>query len=174
MKHTRRTAALLAVLCFPVGVMAQVTGSGTTNRIAKWTGSTALGNSHIVENNGSACVAGVAVGPCVGIGTSQPAAHLHIVTPLNGRTTLLKVENTGPFSAAALELKAASSDNLNDWRITAQDTGADATAGLLVGNSNGSAIFVAPNLNVGNRSPVLLYDPDQPPNAAARRRPRHR
>jgi len=44
-----------------------LTGSGTTNYLAKWTGSTSLGNSSIYENYGN-----------VGIGTTNPSAKLHV------------------------------------------------------------------------------------------------
>ncbi len=46
---------------------AGVTGSGTQNYIPKWTGSTTLGNSQIYDNSTN-----------VGIGTTSPAAKLHI------------------------------------------------------------------------------------------------
>ena len=44
-----------------------VTGTGTTNYLPKWTSSSALGNSQIFDN-----------GTNVGIGTSSPAAKLHV------------------------------------------------------------------------------------------------
>ena len=125
-------------------------GSGSTNHIARWKNSTTLENSNINESSGSACVSAVGVGPCVGIGIAHAAAHLHVLTALDGRTTLVKIENTGSSSAAALELKAAASDHLNDWRITAGDNSTGATGGLFVSNTSvGTAILVAPNLNVG-------------------------
>jgi hypothetical protein len=150
MKYLHKGALLLAVLCSPVWLIAQVGGSGTTNRIARWTASTTLGNSAIAQSNGSTCTSAVAFGPCIGIGTTMPAAHLHVFESLHGETTLLKVENAGAFSAATVELKAFSNDSLNDWVLTAQDTGAGNTEGLRVGNRNaGVAMGVAPNLNVG-------------------------
>ena len=45
------------------------TGSGTTNYVSKWTGSTALGSSQIFDN-----------GTSVGIGTATPSAKLHLIT----------------------------------------------------------------------------------------------
>ncbi|HEU4386156.1 MAG TPA: peptidase G2 autoproteolytic cleavage domain-containing protein [Blastocatellia bacterium] len=66
-------AALLAIaflLSLPQATAAQ-TGSGTTNQVTKWTGSTTLGNSMITD-----------VGTGVGIGTTTPAAGalLHMKT----------------------------------------------------------------------------------------------
>jgi hypothetical protein len=149
MKCWHGIAMSLAVFC-PLGMIAQVSGSGTTGHIVRWTGTTAVGNSNIVQNSGSACVAGVTIGPCVGVGTASPAAHLHVWQNLHGRTTLLKVENAGAFSAATVEVKASAFDRLNDWLFIAQDTGAGATEGLRVENKlGGVALEVAPNLNVG-------------------------
>jgi predicted membrane protein len=56
---------LIAALALPVRLGAQVTGSGTTNFIPRWTGSTTLGNSILFQSGGK-----------VGIGTSSPAATL--------------------------------------------------------------------------------------------------
>lgn len=79
MKHTHRIGLLLA-LCCPLGLIAQVTGSGSTNHISRWTGSTSLGNSNIVQRSGN-----------IGIGTSTPAYNLHIV---GGANTQLTVESS--------------------------------------------------------------------------------
>jgi len=49
-----------------IGVLSP-TGSGTTNYVSKWTGSTALGNSQIFDN-----------GTSVGIGTASPSSKLHV------------------------------------------------------------------------------------------------
>ena len=51
--------------------VAQVTGSGTVNKIPKWTGSTTLNDSAVSE-----------VGGNVGIGTASPTAQLHITQQL--------------------------------------------------------------------------------------------
>jgi Chaperone of endosialidase len=119
MKHTRRIAALLAVFCIPVGLIAQVTGSGTTNHIPKWTGSTSLGNSNIVESVGSACRAahGGGASQCVGIGTSNPTGTLQIVggegaslilesSVANGNPAITVQANT-PAGAAAVTINRA-------------------------------------------------------------------
>ena len=57
-----------------------ISGSGTTNYIAKWTGSTSLGNSIIYDN-----------GTNVGIGTTTPSAKLEI----NGNLRVGTVAQTG-------------------------------------------------------------------------------
>src|SRR3989442_2628639 len=60
--------ALFAALRVPVQLAAQVAGSGTTNNIPIWTNSTTLGNSILFQTGGK-----------VGIGTTSPAAKLHVV-----------------------------------------------------------------------------------------------
>jgi len=134
MKHTRRTAALLAVLCFPVGVLAQVTGSGTTNRIARWTGSTALGNSNIVENSNSACIAahGGQPGPCVGIGVTNPAANLHIV---GGESTGLLLESSVANGNPAITVQAKTPAGQAAVNIIRADAGAPARVSFGTGSA---------------------------------------
>jgi len=57
-----------------------LSGSGSTNYLSKWTGSTSLGNSQVYDN-----------GTNVGIGTTGPATNLHI----EGSTTqLLRINST--------------------------------------------------------------------------------
>lgn len=141
MKLKHAMQALFVVVFCATGLLAQVGGSGTTHRIPIWTGSTTLGNSRIFQKPTR----------FMGIGTTNPTADLHILTNLSGSDTLLKVENTGPFSAATLELKAASTDNLNDWLIEGADTGSGNTEGFRLRNATTGvvAMEVAPNLNVG-------------------------
>jgi hypothetical protein len=59
---------LFAALAIPPRPAAQVAGSGTTNFIPKWTGNTSLGNSAIFQSGGQ-----------IGIGTTTPAARLHVI-----------------------------------------------------------------------------------------------
>jgi hypothetical protein len=59
-------------------------GSGTTNYLAKWTGSTSLGNSIIYDN-----------GTNVGIGTTAPSHKLHIA----GSDSTLRLEGTGSYGS---------------------------------------------------------------------------
>jgi len=58
------------------------TGSGSTNYLARWTSSTALGNSVLYQS-----------GTGIGLGTSQPTAPLEITHAANGQATLLKLHN---------------------------------------------------------------------------------
>jgi hypothetical protein len=62
--------AATILLSLLITAPAQVTGSGTTNFIPKWTGSTTLGNSNIFQTGGT-----------VGIRTTSPAATLDVLGP---------------------------------------------------------------------------------------------
>ena len=70
-------AAAISFLLFATGAVAQttVTGTGTTNTIPLFTGSSTLGNSNITQSNGN-----------IGIGTTTPIGNLSVATP-NGTTT---------------------------------------------------------------------------------------
>ena len=64
-----RNAGFFLILLFSAALgNSQVTGSGTKNFVPLWTGTTALGNSVIFQNNGN-----------IGIGTKTPSAALHTV-----------------------------------------------------------------------------------------------
>jgi hypothetical protein len=65
------------------------TGSGTTNYIAKFTGSTALGNSNIFDN-----------GTNVGIGTASPASIFHIYQILTNNSAYLTIQNNRSRNSA--------------------------------------------------------------------------
>jgi len=98
----------------------------------------------------------------IGMGTSTPTADLHVSKNLHGQLSLVKIENTGPFSAAGLELKAASTDNANDWTLVAQDKGSGATDGMQIQNSSaGVALEIAPgtlNIGIGTQTPSQKLD----------------
>ena len=71
------TAMILFVTpAIQIRLVAQVTGSGTTNVIPQWTGSTTLGNSKLFQTGGK-----------VGIGTTNPAASLDVIGPAGSSGT---------------------------------------------------------------------------------------
>ena len=114
MKHTHRIAVLLAVLCCPVGLVAQVApvgGSGTTNHITRWTSHTTLGNSKIFQaSNGD-----------IGIGTTNPTADFHLV---GGAGTELRVESSVANGNPAIVVQANTPAGAADVQIYRADGGA--------------------------------------------------
>lgn len=66
-----------------------ISGSGTTNYISKWTGSTALGDSLLFDN-----------GTNVGIGTASPTAKLSVAgtTAISGQLTLGDTITNGTYT----------------------------------------------------------------------------
>jgi hypothetical protein len=73
----------LNVPTYTLSGLGGVSGSGTTNYLPKWTGSTALGNSQIFDN-----------GTSVGIGTATPSAS-YPVTLYNPTSAFLVFNNNG-------------------------------------------------------------------------------
>ena len=61
-----------------------VTGTGTTNYLPKFTGSTTIGNSQIFDN-----------GTNVGIGTTSPGQRLHVIDTQTSNTSILQLRLEG-------------------------------------------------------------------------------
>jgi hypothetical protein len=74
------------------GVAGGITGSGTANYIAKFTGSNAVGNSVIYESAGN-----------VGIGTSLPTAKLEVAGTIKANTYQTSTAQTRYYSVGAFE-----------------------------------------------------------------------
>jgi hypothetical protein len=82
--------SLCAVIVSSAAV-AQITGSGTSGKVPKFTTSTMIGDSSITESNGS-----------VGIGTSNPQASLHVSKPGN---SYIRISNTSACSYSYFQLE---------------------------------------------------------------------
>ena len=87
----------------------KVSGTGTTNYVPKWTGSTALGNSLIYDD-----------GTNVGIGTASPSYKLDVNGTGRFQNTLY-VATTGTNASPVSALRITSSDNGNGARIEFND-----------------------------------------------------
>lgn len=93
----------------------------------------------------------------VGIGTTNLIKGVYISRYLNGEHLILKLENTGPYSAAGVELKTSASDN--DWILAAQDTGGGSAEGFRIqqwsttGSPVRMAINVSGNVGIGTTAP---------------------
>ena len=90
----------------------------------------------------------------VGIGTANPQALLHLSDSLNGRQARLRIENTGPFSGASLELKTPAAGN--DWTLGAFENGSGAADGLFIsdaGNTYFSIKADSGNVGIGTTTP---------------------
>lgn len=84
-----------------------ITGTGTTNYISKWTGSTSQGNSIIFDN-----------GTNVGIGTASPAAPLHIFNPTTSSalTEVARFGTSGTYDGNFRLLIGSTSDRGGELR----------------------------------------------------------
>lgn len=90
-----------------------ISGSGTINRVPKWTSSTALGNSSIVDSSSSVAMNISPLGR-IGIGTASPAARLQAGGDTSASQIRVYGGNAGT-SSPELQLYGASSDN--NWTL---------------------------------------------------------
>jgi hypothetical protein len=116
MKHLR--SVTLAVCLAALGSLslqaADVTGSGTTNKIPIWTSSSAIGNSVMTQSGGN-----------VGVSTASPAHPLDVTGDINS--------SAGYMIGGFLVLSASSTDSTTAVGIGALEHNSGATASTAVG-----------------------------------------
>jgi len=133
---------------------ANVTGSGTENYVAKWTGATAVGNSVMYDD-----------GTNVGIGTASPSGKLmvdagSIPSGTNALYITGALANPGTTTETGMRIEFNSTGSSNSkiiatsFSLLSGFTGARATMGLIVTNSaNGTmSTLSSVNGNAGYRS----------------------
>jgi hypothetical protein len=121
-----------------------ITGTGTTNYLPKFTGSTALGNSLIYDN-----------GTNVGIGTTSPSTLLHLNAGASNDTNL-RVQS----GAAGNHAKLTFSNSSNTVFWTAGYRSGTGDFGINYGdsfNSTGLTINTSGNVGIGTSSPVEKF-----------------
>jgi len=160
---------LVAVLATPVRAAAQISGSGTTNFIPRWTGSTTLGNSALFQSAGN-----------VGIGTTSPAARLDVLGPnatSGNAQTVLKVTgglggnlSLGTFGSAG----AGGSLQLVSGTGGSAGFASGGTGGaiLIAGGAGGSCTAASTRCAfVGGNGGSIMLQPGAGGSAAASGRP---
>src|SRR5262249_28811 len=120
---------------------AQVTGSGTPNKLPKWTGVTTIGDSGITENASGN----------VSIGTSPVSTIKVLMQPaLTGRGVTLRAVNTS--SGRAIEGSSSSGIGVNAFSGSGNALTANSTSGI--GVSAISQTGVAINANSASNDGV--------------------
>jgi len=116
-----------------------VTGTGTTNFLSKFTGTTALGNSLLFDN-----------GTNVGIGTTNPRARLDLATPDNPvtATNLLSFRNISDFGIYATSISVGSRGNTLDFLARDYNLGAG------VATRNVLSLRPEGNVGIGTTAPT--------------------
>jgi hypothetical protein len=119
-----------------------VSGSGTTNYVPKFTGSSAIGNSLIFDN-----------GTNVGIGTASPGAKLDVVGNIANRIgnsyyTYTDNYGFGTPDSSGLQIFAGTSDSIRFGRRT---SGTTFTERMRIDSDNG-------NVGIGTSSPTQKLD----------------
>lgn len=118
-----------------------VTGTGTTNYIAKWSGSSAIGNSQIFDN-----------GTNVGIGTASPSAPL---------TVLSDNSNAYTFNLLGRSADNASTINFfNNAGSTRYGYLYNDASGMYLGVNASTRLFIntSGNIGIGTTSPSYKLD----------------
>jgi hypothetical protein len=161
---------LFAAVALPVRLAAQVGGTGSTNFIPIWTNSTTLGNSILFQTGGK-----------VGIGTTSPAARLHVVGQ-NGSAPqdapwALQVSggrggnsaNGSRFSGAggALQLNSGSGGSIGS-QFTVHAFGGTGAAILITGGTGGSCAGTTGCSTVGGNGGSIMLQPGAGGSATSR------
>ena len=115
-----------------VKVGSGISGSGTTNRVPKFTSSTAIGNSSIVD---SASAVAMTINPSgnIGIGTASPGRILDVVKNQNAASQII-LTNTDAGTSAAAQLLALTTGN----RIASVQQYGSGVSGVVAGISAAS------------------------------------
>lgn len=134
---------------WPTSSSGDITGSGTTNYLPKWTGSSSVGNS-IVYDSGSS----------VGIGTTSPSQKLHVVGrslfSATSSSTAMVVENLSSggglyidtVGSQALEIDTDTGTGVDVYTDSGTAVKATSISGL-AGDFKGD-VYVADELSVGS------------------------
>ncbi|WP_263408408.1 hypothetical protein [Terriglobus tenax] len=126
----------VAILLCQAG--AQVSGSGTTDRVSKFTSGSQIGDSAITESNGN-----------VGIGTTSPSDRFAIHGTTSGQPGILLFGDYGNYTPAIrLYEWSGSAANYHAWRSMVDNDGAYNVAYALTPNGIGGAEDYAPRLKI--------------------------
>jgi trimeric autotransporter adhesin len=138
--------------CFALAIMfcasvahAQVTGSGTTDYVPLWTGTTTLGDSVIFQTAGR-----------VGIGTKKPGARLDVATTSTTVPAITGSANATSGTAAGVYGSTASTTNYTSAIFGVATATTGATNGVVSQSPNGSGIAgTATSTTAGSANGVI-------------------
>lgn len=111
------------------------TGTGTTNRVAKWTGTSTLGDSAITDNGTTVTITGTGAGNALMVG--------HAGTSQTSGTTSLRSTNTGTYDTTG--------GALTSYAVFAQNT-ATRSSGTGTGNLTNVGLVAAASGGQTNRA----------------------
>ena len=131
-----------------------ITGTGTTNYLPKFTGTSALGNSLVYDN-----------GTNVGIGTTSPSAKLEVVNSITDYSPTIVLKNTATNNGALVGLRMLPNNGASGLYIGIHSTGIEnqnvfinqeKNADLLVltNSTERMRITSAGNVGIGTTAPA--------------------
>jgi hypothetical protein len=119
-------------------------GSGTINRVPKFTASTTLGNSSIVDSASAVAMTINSLGN-VGIGTASPAAKLDVATG-NSLSAIFSNAN-GISNFNSIELRGGTAGTAVNWQISKDNITANAFE-LAASTIAGGTTYTTPALTI--------------------------
>jgi hypothetical protein len=113
----------------PNAAQATITGSGTSNRIAKFTGTATIGNSVIIENAGK-----------IGIGTASPASSLTVISTATDSAAILAANQ----SSGGVGVKGTSKNEtgIGVWGVHIATTGVTPAVRGETNSRDGNAVAI--------------------------------
>lgn len=149
MSRKQQYFAIVFLIMAGISATAQITGSGTTNNVPKFTGSTTVGDSAITESGGN-----------VGIGTTTPGDKLVV----DGGITSGKILFRAAFPDAAIKMYrwSGTGSNFYPWYLstgmgsTSRDFAIQTGGGAQVGSESVSPVLYLQsdgNVGIGTTSP---------------------
>lgn len=143
------------VPAWTTGGTGTITGSGTTNKLAKFTGSTAIGDSVIFDD-----------GTYVGVNNGSPSAILHLVIPAN--TAGVKINYSYFAGTSQRPLNVINQDGLETFAIGGNRTANEGNMFLSAPSVQGSGAGITFTSNVGVTNRTGLFQLDNSGNLVFR------
>ena len=166
MKHAKRAVLATALSVFvALPTLAQVTGSGTTNTITKWTGTSTIGNSTMTETSGAVVLPGTG---SIGVGGTSPSGYQFFATTSTaGVSSAFRLHSAyydastsfiGNFGTFGTIISHNREPQLGGFVDAAASPNQHLAGFIVVGDTRRMRLFQVTNMVGGNESVKLNVD----------------